>query len=240
MRAARSVTVIVIVLLTSGTRPRAQGPIARSIDLEAHGLAGAASPPGAPDAADGWPNVMRLQPAAPLIITVDGGGPETRQFVHADGSSLVVLNLTPISSREGQRALLDFTSSYAEDLVSADRSITTGSLRLEAGGVFVQGRKVAERDEIIVTIPRRQIVEISVQDPRAGSKALAGLGGGLGGFLLGAIVGNVVGGPCQCGDRGLQGAVVGSWIGAGLGAFAAAQTVRPELKVIYPRPAVSP
>lgn len=168
------------------------GPIARAIAREA-GRFSLDSPAASSDVR--WLRVRKLPPGAEIIVTVEGAQPGGRYLVRADESDLTVLNVAaPQLPAAAKDVLRDVASNHPEYLSSAQQGGTVvleKRLRLQRDGVFIDGRKVAELGQIVETIARRDVVEITRR--RKGRGAWGHLGP-LGGYFVGAMSGGVVAG----------------------------------------------
>src|SRR5262245_56300385 len=182
-------------------------PIADAVAREAQRVAVTQGPAAGRPAPD-WSRVMRLSGGVDVSITTTGGSAVTRTTVAATPDTLFVLNLEhPGLSRAVREALRDTAEKSAMLLV---RAATTGArLEFDAGrvgtlgpeGVFIHGRKAAERAEVLAAIPAGDVVLID--RPIRGGKgrgAAAAVIGGLGGALAGAMIGSLFTRNCGCDD----------------------------------------
>ena len=211
--------------------------ISRSIALEARRLASAPEPArttGRPQ--DDWAQIARLRPGVEIALVVDGR-PELQRgrLLRADADQIVVLNAATIGAGGAQRLLVDFASQSPAAIAKTNSVTTIGVVRVAPDGVFVRGRKVAEHDDVVMTIPRPAVAQITRQHANLAHKTLAAIGGAVGGFDGGGLVGAAVQPACGCDDPGLLGAVIGAPIGAALGGIFAPRLVKPQTDVIYRR-----
>jgi len=137
-----------------------------------------------------WDRVRELAPAAAIIVTASGS-PRRRYFAGVDDSALTVLNLTdPGLPVAAARVLRDMAAHHPEYFAS---TVTTGSfaednVRIGRDGVFVANRRIADLDQVVETIPRREIAEIWGPVVARGSVPGTVLGGWIG-FAVGAVPG---------------------------------------------------
>jgi hypothetical protein len=124
-------------------------------------------------------------------VTVKGSQPGSRYVVMADDSGLTVLNLTdPTLPAASTRVLRDLASHHPEYFAAMQKGGTFGedSVRVGRDGVFVADRKVADLGQVVETIARNDVTEISGPVVARGSVLGAVLGGYLG-FAVGAVPG---------------------------------------------------
>jgi hypothetical protein len=216
---------------TAPERTVAAGTFARAIAREAVRLA--AVQPGGSPAESNWTRVRRIVPGTELTLTVKGSPPGAqRYFVAGDDSDLTVLNVAepgiPAAARDVLRGV---ALRHPGDFPAAQqgRQIALGkNVRIGPDGVFVSDRKVADLGQIVETIARDDVGEITTQQMGRGFWGHAGT---IGGYFLGAMAGGLSGGfladlGCQapvgsdrCSNGAfLTGAVVGEIAGGIAGA----------------------
>ena len=136
-------------------------------------------------ATPGWSRVGELPKASAITVTREGGQPASRTFVAADESELIALNLTDATlPRPVTRTLRDLASDRSFDLFKASygQSLTDGPVRLEGGGIFLDGQRVAALDRVLERTARSSVTEVR-RTHRATTRGLAWgllIGGGLG------------------------------------------------------------
>ena len=127
------------------------------------------------------------------------------------------------------------------------RSRNGRDVRIAPEGVFVAGRKVVSLQQVLVRVPKADVLAISRVRGGTGSRVGAGAVGGFFGFMGGAILGGIVGGkigqaagvdpsnlsPMLFGLLG--GGVTGGYFG-----YRAAAGPRGEEALIYQAPAATP
>jgi hypothetical protein len=147
-------------------------------------------PPGGPTLYD-WSRVRELQAPAEITVTTRRSRASTRIFIAADESRVVALNLSsPALPQPSIRLFHAMAAQHPQAFLTVG---TTGGLvqddvRVGREGVFVAGRKVADLEEIVVTIPREDVIEVDGPVVARGSVAGATLGGWLG-FAVGVVPG---------------------------------------------------
>lgn len=145
----------------------------------------------ATEPASNWSRVMQLQPGADIFLSVRSQMPGTRCFVAADPSSLVVLDLTVSAlSTASARVLRDMAVKHPANLEAVQKVgvFSQGNVRVGRDGVFVDERKVAELNQVLETIGRSDVSEISGPVVARGSVAGTVAGGWLG-FAVGVVPG---------------------------------------------------
>jgi hypothetical protein len=219
MKAAVSLTLIVSV---AGTTV----PVTAQERLNATS-AGQQSVPADPN----WSRLRKLAPGTELIVTVKGSLPSNRYAVAWDASALTVLNLAaPTLPAAARDVLRDVASTHPEYFSAAQKGqlfVLERNVSVGPGGVFVDGRKIADLQQVIETSARQEVAEIKT---RQKGRGVWGHLGPVGGYLVGAIgAGYAAGFACQarpgpnhC-DTGafLTGMLVGGIVGGGYGFRAA-------------------
>jgi hypothetical protein len=133
-----------------------------------------------------WSRVRRLG-GEEIVLTVYGSPPGNRQVVRGtvDEFGLTVLNLTGPIPTTVRNKLSDDAGSHPEYFVRAQRGDTVRvnkHVRLAPDGVFLDGRRVAELQQVIQRVARDSVAEISHVHGTTGRGmawgALIGLGAG--------------------------------------------------------------
>jgi hypothetical protein len=172
--------------------PATAGPLAQAAMREAVRLAAVGEPrstgietvqQGGQSTESNWSRVRKLAPGTEIIVTVKGSPPATRYFVAADESDLTVLNVAdPTLPRAAREVLRDVASTHPEHFLAAQKGgqfVLEKNIRVAPDGVFVADRKVADLTQVIETIARNDVAEISGPVPYSpGHEALVGLGVG--------------------------------------------------------------
>lgn len=222
--------------VTAPERTMAAGSFAKAIAREAVRLA--AVQPGGNPAESNWSRVRTVAPGTDIILTVKGAPPGVqRTFVAEGDSDLTVLNVAdpglPAAARDVLRgvALRD-----PGDLPAAQqgRQITLRKdVRIGPDGVFVSDRKVADLGQVVETIARDDVVEITT---RQKGRGFWGHVGPVGGAYVATLPGAMAGGfgailACKAAgtreDRcpfltsALVGEIVGAIAGGAYGSHAA-------------------
>jgi hypothetical protein len=178
-----------------------------------------------------WLRLRKLAPGTELIVTVNGSLPGSRYALAWDTSALTVLNLAaPALPAAARDVLRDAASTHPEYFPAAQRGqqfVLERNVKVGPGGVVVDGRKIADLQQIVETNARQEVAEIKT---RQKGRGVWGHLGPVGGYLVGAIgTGYVAGIACQarfgrnrC-DTGafLTGMLVGGIVGGGYGFRAA-------------------
>jgi hypothetical protein len=134
---------------------------------------------------DDWSRVAAIEHGATIRVVVKSGQAVTRNFVIADESAMIALNLTePRLPWPVRRTLLAWSSDRPHALLLASRgqALSDGRVRLGPDGVFLDGRKIAELDLVLEPFARDRIAEVSRFRPATGR-----------GFAWGAVLGAGVG-----------------------------------------------
>src|SRR5260221_9735641 len=148
-----------------------------------------------------WSRVRTLAPGTEIIVTTKDSSLGQRLFVAADDSNLTVLNVTgSMLSSAAKDVLRDMAANHPDYVAVADtQSFANGSVRVAPDGVFVSDRKVADLGQVVETIARRDIAEITT---RQKGRGVWGHLGSLGGYFVRAMSrGVVVGFACQAAVR---------------------------------------
>jgi len=214
----------------------AQSPLARAVEIEARRLAAPAGPQA--KAADNWWRVTRVPSGAHVTIATSSQ-PARRHatFVRADDRGIVVIDATPFG-RDGTR-LVDFAVDHPSAIGDARAELAIGSVRIDPSGAYVNGRRVADPDAVVVTVARDDVLELIESRVEAGRRLRAAVPGGFLGLFVGALAGGALAPRCSCADQGLN-ALGGMMAGAPVGAMAlgtfAAYRVKPHDVVVYSKP----
>ncbi len=173
----------------------AAGPITRAIARDAGRMAAAPRPSTSsdsrqPSAASDWSRVARLRPGAMIHLTTTGSPQVRRHVVRADDVTLTVLDVAHPALTDGVgKRLLEIAVEHPSALMQARQiaMFVWGDLRIGPDGLFVAGRKILNLDEILVTVPRSDVLQVS-RPERRGSRW-----GALAGGIAGAIIGTRLG-----------------------------------------------
>jgi uncharacterized protein YcfJ len=132
-----------------------------------------------------WSRVRQLEPAAEILVTVQGVASSTRYFVAADDSRLISLNIVPAVAAAAS-TLREIAARTPDRLVAAEKSgeFQQGSIRISRDGVLIEGRRVAAYTDVVEAVARGRVVRIEGPVVARGS---------VGGSLLGAWLGFAVG-----------------------------------------------
>ncbi len=183
------------------------GPIVRVITGETNWYVAAAAPtmsnvnrfelpssPGqrrrreSPPPLSDWSHVTGINRGDDILLTTHGSQPLRRFLVRADDAELVVLDLSNDAITEEASGLLIEAVAETPECFERARDGETCrpgmGLRLGADGLFVADRKIAELRQILQTVPRHEVAEVSLMTiPLAphmwGGAALGALVGGL-------------------------------------------------------------
>ena len=184
-------------LLDSASGP---GPLARSAALEAIRLGAGADKPttsaredveqGRQAGPSDWSHVREIVPGTEVVMTVGSAQPATCYLLAANAIELWVLNgADPALSAEAKNLLRGAVSRKDVLLAVAASPLTGGLLlprkgvRIQADGVFVDGRKVADAGQV-EHIVRADVAEIRVFVRRPSVNRSATWGG-----VIGAVAG---------------------------------------------------
>jgi len=178
-----------------------------------------------------WLRLRKLAPGTELVVTARVAPPGERYFVAADESALTVLNLAAPALRGAARDVLrEVASTHPEYFPAAQKGdlfVLERNVRVGPGGVFVNGRKVADLQQVVETSARQEVAEVKT---RQDGRGVWGHLGFLGGYFVGALSGGYIAGlACQASlgrgrcDTGafLGGMLVGGIVGGGYGLRAA-------------------
>jgi hypothetical protein len=136
-----------------------------------------------------WSRVGQLAPAAEVAVTTRGSQPRRLHFIVADEFDLIVLNLTQPGLPPGStRVLRDMASEHPEYFVAVQKSGTFAqdNVRIGRDGLFVADRRIADLEQVVESIARKDVSEIRGPVVARGSVLGAVLGGWLG-FAVGAV-----------------------------------------------------
>jgi hypothetical protein len=185
-----------------------------------------------------WTALQRLKPGTEVVVTSDGSPAADRYLVLSDASRLTLLNLTdPALPREATRTLMDIGSRHPEFFASAPKGgqFVDRDVRVGPDGVFVAGRKVADLQQIVETIPQARVVEVA---SRQRGRGFWGHLGPLGGYFVGAMAGGYIAGLACKGvrDSSCDGAFLsGGFVGGIAGAIQGSVAARRETEVVVYR-----
>ena len=180
-----------------------------------------------------WARLRTIDAGQDIGVTVRNSARVVRTHVMADDRGLTVLNLVdpPIPSHVA--AVLRETTSRHRDYferVANGGTVVVDNIRLTRSGVFVGDERVAEFDRVLTTIPRRDVVQVTI---RQRGRGFWGHLGPLGGYFLGGFVGGIVAARvCRCDGGFLPGLVVGG-VAGGVNGFVAAH--RETERTVYTR-----
>ena len=105
------------------------------------------------------PPAVRIEPAAKVMITIEGSDAVERYFVRLDDDTLTVLNLN--APGLPRRRLLGMAAERPEWLAATWKTTyKDGSLQVGPDGVFLNGRKLANLAQVVERIPRARIVSL--------------------------------------------------------------------------------
>jgi hypothetical protein len=141
------------------------------------------------------------------------------------------LNLTdPALPDNVARVLMNAASTHPETFTRPG-ALIDGDVSIGPLGIFLRGQKVAEVQDVVETIARDDIVEITAR--RKGGGILGHLGP-LGGYFVGGLAGGYIGALlCRC-DAGFgRGMLAGGIYGGALGYRSA---VRDKEELVYRAP----
>ena len=120
-----------------------------------------------------WWRVRKLKPGRELRFMAPDATPITRYFVSADERALTVVNVDqPRLSRKASKAIIELLSHNPGAFLRTEHGelvMNDGRVRVAPEGLFVDRKKVADRDEFIQTIARadvQQSVAIGQARPR--------------------------------------------------------------------------
>lgn len=134
-----------------------------------------------------WSRVRQLAPGAEIFVTLRGSQARSCQFVAADESSVIALNLGAAAlPAEAVRTLRDMAAHNPERLVALRKggAFQQGRVRIGRDGLFVDERRIAAFEDVLETLPRSSVSQIEGPVVARGS---------VGGSMLGAFLGFSVG-----------------------------------------------
>jgi hypothetical protein len=193
----------------SGQTNTVAGPIGRSIEREEAKLLESRSAPlfeanarsREPQPQRDWSRVGELAAGTEIIVTTRDSRPEKHRLLHVEEGGLKLLSPVAALPAAVRGALVDTARNHPEYLIAAQRDMSfqlTKDTRLTRGGVFVGDNEVADLDQVIATVARSDVVEISVLRKHVGSHARRGA---LIGAAVGAIVLGVSAASCRPGSE---------------------------------------
>jgi hypothetical protein len=152
----------------------AAGPITRAIARDAGRIAAAPRPSTSSDsrqpfAPSDWSRVARLRPGTMFHLTTTGSPQIQRHVVRADDVTLTVLDVAhPVLPDGVGKRLLEIAVENPSALAQARQNsmFVQGDLRIGPDGLFVAGRKILNPDEIVVTVPRSDVLQVSRRERR--------------------------------------------------------------------------
>lgn len=182
-----------------------------------------------------WSSVATIAPGNTIKVTLERGQPLTRNFVVADESELIALNVigSPLP-RPVTRRLRTLASDQPNELLRAShgQTVTEGRVRIGPDGVFLDGEKIAALNQVLEQLPRNRVAEVSRIHRATGRGFLWGtlIGGGVGlAVTLGACGTNWSQETNSCSNLTPMwvaiGPLWGSLIGTAVGASTNASTV---------------
>lgn len=110
-----------------------------------------------------WSRVRQLAPGAEIFVTLQGSQARSCQFVAADESSVIALNLGAAAlPAEAGRTLRDMAAHNPERLVALRKggAFQQGRVRIGRDGLFVDERRIAAFDDVLETLPRSGVSQI--------------------------------------------------------------------------------
>jgi hypothetical protein len=179
-----------ILILSMTTTPLfAEGSIGRSISTEASRLVHESQTGAAPAA---WRAVMRLETETPILVSTASATVRGR-FVFADDGLLTIFTPAqsglPADIERRFRAAIDANPSAVAAAAEGGAKLID-AFRIGPDGVFVEGRKVAERADVLRQLRTQDVVTISRKRRRGDANSAAGsaIVGGLAGCFLGLLM----------------------------------------------------
>jgi hypothetical protein len=194
-----------------------------------------------PAAHSNWAHVIALATGTEMTITEGTGPPVRRVMVTADASRLTTLDLTyPGLTPKARRALLVMATRIPREInaLTGTLDFKERPVRLAVDGVFVDGQKMADLGEIVDTVDRQEVREISLAHRRGSILGAAvGAGGGFAlGFVLAARLADTACKPSCASEEGLMTAsLVGLPVGLGLLGYHAVR-IHDVPTIVYRRP----
>jgi hypothetical protein len=199
------------------------------------------SPPRSGKSPRDWSRVVQIRPGDEIVLTVRGSLPATDRLLRADEDGLTVLDTRdPSLPARVRRTLVEAAASRPRALAAAQsgEQHLPQRVRVSPAGLFFEEQRVADLADVIKTVPRQQVADVSVRRKHVGTHSLRGL-------LIGAGIGAAVGGAgaASCdptGEKGYcnvptmagAGAVVGGVFGLEIG-FVVGLVAPPSPDVIY-------
>jgi hypothetical protein len=156
-----------------------------------------------------WLRVQRLARGRDLIVGRHGKAASTLTLLGSDAAGITVANLADVP-QHARHDLLAAADRYRQDPAAPHKSIFYGVVQFASHGVFVDGQRIGQPGDIIETIPRQDIIDITVKQVDVGLEVIAGTGGAVAGFSAGAYLGALLEPACRCDDPGLRGMVIGA------------------------------
>lgn len=180
---------------------------------------------------DDWSRVRMLKPGAEITIAVRGSDLIRRSVVQAEATHITVLNLTDLAlPQKLARVLMNAASTHPETFTRRG-ALIDGDVSVGPLGIFLRGQKVAEVRDVVETIARDDIAEITIWRKGRGLLGHLGL---LGGYFVGGLAGGYVGAVlCRC-DSGFMAGMLPAGIVGGIAGYRA--SVRESGEVIYRTP----
>lgn len=177
---------------------------------------------------DDWSRVRRLKHGADITIAIRGSEPIRRSIVQAEATHITVLNLTDLALPHNVARVLMNAASTHPDTFARSGTLIDGNVSVGPVGIFLRGQKVAEVQDVVETIARDDIVEITAR--RKGGGILGHLGP-LGGYFVGGLTAGYIGALlCRC-DAGFMGGMLPGGIVGGVAGYRAAG--RESERLIY-------
>lgn len=238
MRGSVLLTFLVLGGAATSEAQTAPGPIRQAIaridgsDVVRLPSSSMALPPGSSLQSSSWSRVMKLRPGTEIRLTTVDQRELARHVVYADEFVLTVLDSAdPSLPGDAPRQLQRIAREHAAAFLEAQKNTTfvSDDVSVGPGGVFYQGRWVADVTSVVFAVPRSEVLQVSRFEKR-GSRwvaLIAGIAGATVGFQVGR---NLAFRPCDgsCSDEQLLmwTSLVGLPVGtAALGYFATRRTV---------------
>jgi hypothetical protein len=112
-----------------------------------------------------WAELRLLARGTDVLVTVRGAGPSPRVLVRSTEAELVVMNLTnPAITRTVRGVLRELLSEHPNDIPDADGKATfsRGDVTVGPEGVFVKGRQLLDRAQVVEHLTRNALVSVVV------------------------------------------------------------------------------